>query len=177
MSSLRIQHKTDSGGVRLNLSNAQEVRQAFADLKAIADVDAVVIQPMVKGGLELTVGIAPDPVFGPVVGFGIGGVDVELVGDVRFRVALSPITTPTICCARYAARACCRVIAVAQAPTWTPFANCCCACPGWRKMCTRSRSSIFNPVIAFPGVRQSHRRRPNQRVKSAHKAPLGQFHE
>ncbi len=90
MSSLRIQHKTDSGGVQLNLSNAQEVRQAFADLKAIADVDAVVIQPMVKGGLELTVGIAPDPVFGPVVGFGIGGVDVELVGDVRFRVA--PLT-------------------------------------------------------------------------------------
>jgi acetate---CoA ligase (ADP-forming) len=95
ISSLRIQHKTDTGGVRLNLSNAEEVRQAFAGISSISgigdgDINGVVIQPMVKGGLELTVGIAPDPVFGPLVGFGIGGVDVELVGDVRFRVA--PLT-------------------------------------------------------------------------------------
>ena len=97
VSSLRIQHKTDSGGVQLNLSNAQEVRQAFADITVATrsasgdgDPGGVMIQPMVAGGLETTIGIAPDPVFGPLVGFGMGGIDVELVGDVRFRVA--PLT-------------------------------------------------------------------------------------
>ena len=99
LSALRIQHKTDIGGVRLNLSTAQDVRQAFVDITAAARtvdagadpaIEGVLIQPRVQGGLETVVGIAPDPVFGRLVGFGMGGVDVELVGDVRFRVA--PIT-------------------------------------------------------------------------------------
>ena len=99
LSSLRVQHKTDIGGVRLNLSNAQEVRKAFADIVAAArtaagaaepGIDGVLIQPMITGGIETTIGIAPDPVFGSLVGFGMGGIDVELVGDVRFRVA--PLT-------------------------------------------------------------------------------------
>ena len=48
------------------------------------------IQPMITGGVETLVGIAHDPLFGPLVGFGIGGINVEVFGDVRFRVA--PLT-------------------------------------------------------------------------------------
>jgi acetyl coenzyme A synthetase (ADP forming)-like protein len=95
VSSRAIQHKSDIGGVRLNLRSAEDVRKAFAELLANAkrvaadDVDGVLIQPMVAG-LETIVGVAQDPLFGPLVGFGIGGVDVEAFGDVRFRVA--PLT-------------------------------------------------------------------------------------
>jgi len=96
IASPRLPHKTDLGGVRLNLANEAEVRTAFAELDAClrarvaADaIDGVLIQPMVAG-VETLVGIAHDPVFGPLIGFGIGGVDVELLGDVRFRIA--PLT-------------------------------------------------------------------------------------
>jgi acetyl coenzyme A synthetase (ADP forming)-like protein len=88
------QHKTDVGGVRLNLTTPADVRAAYADLAARLVTDAasdggVVIQPMVTG-IETIVGVVQDPVFGSVVGFGLGGVDVELLGDMRFRVA--PLT-------------------------------------------------------------------------------------
>ena len=90
-------HKTELGVVRLNLTTPQEVRQAFADIVALASqavgadgIDGVVIQPMISGGVETIVGIAHDPVFGPLVAFGIGGINVEAFGDVRFRVA--PLT-------------------------------------------------------------------------------------
>ena len=53
-------------------------------------MDGVVIQPMIGGGVETIVGIAHDPVFGPLVAFGIGGVNVEVFGDVRFKIA--PLT-------------------------------------------------------------------------------------
>jgi acyl-CoA synthetase (NDP forming) len=92
-----IQHKTDVGGVRLNLATADAVRQAFADLLRGAQqvapdgpIDGVIVQPMVGGGIETIVGVVHDPVFGPLVGFGIGGVDVEVLGDIRFRIA--PLT-------------------------------------------------------------------------------------
>jgi acyl-CoA synthetase (NDP forming) len=95
--STRVLHKTDAGGVRLNLADASEVRSAFSDIEArIREIapeaasDGVLIQPMVSAGVEAFVGIAHDPIFGPLIGFGLGGVDVELLGDVRFRVA--PLT-------------------------------------------------------------------------------------
>jgi acyl-CoA synthetase (NDP forming) len=50
----------------------------------------VLIQPMVTGGVEAIAGVVDDPVFGPLVGFGVGGVNVELLGAVQFRVA--PLT-------------------------------------------------------------------------------------
>jgi acyl-CoA synthetase (NDP forming) len=101
-----VTHKSDIGAVRLNLTTPDEVRGAFADIIArgtraagpggnngqprTAAVDGVVIQPMISGGVETIVGIAHDPLFGPLVAFGIGGVNVEVFGDVRFRVA--PLT-------------------------------------------------------------------------------------
>lgn len=90
-------HKTDVNGVRLGLSSADDIRRAYDELTACArrlgsDVaeDGILIQPMVTGGVETIVGVVHDPLFGPLIGFGIGGVDVELFGDMRFRVA--PLT-------------------------------------------------------------------------------------
>jgi acyl-CoA synthetase (NDP forming) len=83
--------------VRLNLTSEGAVRKAFTDLISHArqsigldGVEGVLIQPMIIGGVETIIGIADDPLFGPLVGFGLGGVHVELLSDVRFRVA--PLT-------------------------------------------------------------------------------------
>ena len=103
LSSTRIQHKTDIGAVRLGLTDAAAVRQAFDDVLAAARAraggtaanesdlapDAVLIQPMI-GGIETMMGMTQDPTFGPLIAFGLGGIHVELLGDVRFRIA--PLT-------------------------------------------------------------------------------------
>jgi acetyl coenzyme A synthetase (ADP forming)-like protein len=88
-----VVHKTEIGGVRLGLAEGRDVREAFTALvtrgreaAGAAAVDGVLIQPMVAGGVETIVGMTRDPIFGPLVGFGIGGVDVEVLGDVHFRV-------------------------------------------------------------------------------------------
>jgi acetate---CoA ligase (ADP-forming) len=97
LASRRVPHKTDVGAVRLNLASEAAVRDAFAGLLARgrtivadADIDGVLIQPMVTGGVETMIGVADDPLFGPLVAFGLGGIHVEVLGDVRFRV--TPLT-------------------------------------------------------------------------------------
>lgn len=94
VSSRDITHKSDVGGVRLNLGDAAAVREAFAAVTAAAraaepgaHVDGVLVAPMIRGGVECILGAQRDPVFGPVVMFGLGGVFVEALGDVSFRVA------------------------------------------------------------------------------------------
>jgi len=93
-----ISHKSDVGGVRLNLQNAQMVASAFDDmlahtraLRPEAKIDGVVIQPMLRyaHAREVLVGVTTDPVFGPVISFGSGGVSVEAVRDTA--VALPPL--------------------------------------------------------------------------------------
>ncbi len=88
-------HKTELGGVKLHLSSEQAVRAAFEDLTAraraaIGELDGVLIQPMLTGGTEILIGLSQDPVFGPLVAFGLGGIHVELFRDVVFRMA--PLT-------------------------------------------------------------------------------------
>ena len=92
-------HKSDAGAVHVGLASERAVRGAFRELTALAvtlgtlDTSAgegVVIQPMVAGGVETMVGITDDPLFGPLVAFGLGGIHVEVLGDVRFRIA--PLT-------------------------------------------------------------------------------------
>jgi acetyl coenzyme A synthetase (ADP forming)-like protein len=97
LASAKVLHKTELGVVLLNLATPQAVRDAFTEISARAAravgaeaIDGIVIQPMVGGGVETIVGITHDPVFGPLVGFGLGGVNVEVFGDVRFRIA--PLT-------------------------------------------------------------------------------------
>jgi acyl-CoA synthetase (NDP forming) len=97
LASHRLVHKTEIGGVRLNLENEAAVRQAF---EAIHDrlagdgnleaMEGVLVQPMVSGGTEFMVGVTLDPLFGPLLAFGLGGVHVEILGDVCFRV--TPLT-------------------------------------------------------------------------------------
>jgi len=85
-----ITHKTDAGGVMLNLGNALEVRTAYHEMldtvrqnRPDARIDGVSIEPMVikPNGRELMVGVTSDPVFGPVITFGAGGTMVEVMGD------------------------------------------------------------------------------------------------
>jgi acetate---CoA ligase (ADP-forming) len=78
-------HKTEQGGVALDLRDEQQVRAAAERIGL-----PVLVQPMVSGGAELLAGIVQDPVFGPLVAFGPGGVFAELIGDAAFRIA--PLT-------------------------------------------------------------------------------------
>jgi acetate---CoA ligase (ADP-forming) len=97
LASRRVPHKSDIGGVHLNLSSDSAVRRAYADVMTCARtvvpdaaIDGVLIQAMITGGVETMVGVTEDALFGPLVGFGLGGIHVEILGDVRFRVA--PLT-------------------------------------------------------------------------------------
>ena len=85
-----ITHKSDVGGVRLNLRDAQAVRSAFREIMAAvhhnqpdARIEGVAIEPMIvrPNGRELMIGVTTDPVFGPVIAAGMGGVMVEALGD------------------------------------------------------------------------------------------------
>jgi acetyltransferase len=89
-----ISHKSDVGGIRLNLHNDDEVAAAFNAMvtqigqsRPDVTLDGVLVQPMVTGGQELILGGRQDPVFGPVVLIGLGGILVELLGEVAIRVA------------------------------------------------------------------------------------------
>ncbi|MCG8693104.1 MAG: acetate--CoA ligase family protein, partial [Minwuiales bacterium] len=89
-----ILHKSDIGGVRLGVSGADDVREAFDRIMAVARsaspsamIDGVILQPMAARGVETIIGVQRDPVFGPVVMFGLGGILVEALEDVTFRVA------------------------------------------------------------------------------------------
>ena len=86
-----ITHKSDIGGVRLNLHDADEVTAAFNDLaKIAADGPQILVQQMISGCQEVIVGVTQDPQFGPLLMFGSGGVEVEGLGDVAF--ALAPLS-------------------------------------------------------------------------------------
>lgn len=87
--SAEILHKSDIGGVVLNLNNAADVKKAFADitarvkkLKGKPKLDGILIAQQVKADLELVVGASLDAEMGPVVLFGTGGIDIELMKDV-----------------------------------------------------------------------------------------------
>jgi acetyltransferase len=90
-----ILHKTDVGGVKLGLRNAEDVRDAFELMTYRAQrylpearLWGCLIQDMVPpGGLEVLVGMNRDPQFGPLVTFGLGGIYVEMLKDVTFRIA------------------------------------------------------------------------------------------
>jgi len=84
-----ISHKTDQGLVRLNLNTEDQIRSAFAALcQAVSPREVeVMIQPMISQGREVMLGGKQDEVFGPVILFGLGGIFVEAMGDVVWRVA------------------------------------------------------------------------------------------
>jgi acyl-CoA synthetase (NDP forming) len=85
-------HKSDVGGVLLNLTGPDDVRAGWTLLhRRLGDrLAGVVVQEMAPHGVELLAGVQCDPVFGPLVGFGVGGTDTDVVGDHAFRLA--PLT-------------------------------------------------------------------------------------
>lgn len=88
-----ILHKSDAGGIRLNLPDAKAVRNAFSEIVASAGkvsdpkkIVGVLVSPMAKKGQECIIGMVRNPQFGPVLMFGLGGIFVEVLKDVSFRV-------------------------------------------------------------------------------------------
>ena len=97
MTSKTTSHKTDVGGVRVNIQSAEQLRSEYQDLIAklkekglLEGLEGVIIQEMVKGNREMVCGIATDPQYGPMMMFGLGGVFIEVMKDVTFRIA--PLT-------------------------------------------------------------------------------------
>lgn len=89
-----ILHKTDVGGVRVGIENAHQVEEAFLEITSQtkqylprATILGVSIQEMVAGSKEVILGVSKDPQFGPLIMFGLGGIYVELLKDVSFRIA------------------------------------------------------------------------------------------
>ncbi|MBX9699232.1 MAG: acetate--CoA ligase family protein, partial [Acetobacteraceae bacterium] len=92
-----LAHKSEAGGVRLDLRDADALRAArdamMAEVRAKAPgatITGALVSPMLKGGVETVIGMTRDPVFGPLIMFGLGGVFVEVFRDVGFRLA--PLT-------------------------------------------------------------------------------------
>ncbi|MBR1617795.1 acetate--CoA ligase family protein [bacterium] len=97
MTSKTTSHKTDVGGVRVNIQSEEQLKDEYNDLIAkltekglIEGLEGVIIQEMVKGNREMVCGIATDPQYGPMMMFGLGGVFIEVMKDVTFRIA--PLT-------------------------------------------------------------------------------------
>jgi acetate---CoA ligase (ADP-forming) subunit beta len=88
-----ITHKSDAGGVKVNLKDKADVERAYDEIMMSAKkkfpnavIEGVTVQSMAKPGIEVIMGIVKDPSFGPVIMFGLGGVFVELLKDVAFRI-------------------------------------------------------------------------------------------
>src|SRR5574344_1177604 len=97
MTSKTTSHKTDVGGVRVNIQSEEQLRAEYQDLISklkekglLEGLEGVIIQEMVKGSREMVCGIATDPQYGPMMMFGLGGVFIEVLKDVTFRIA--PLT-------------------------------------------------------------------------------------
>jgi len=93
VASFDITHKSDAGGVKVGLKNGAEVSRAYEEILVSAlkynpkaSVQGVTVQNMVKPGVEVIIGMTQDPQFGPVIMFGLGGVFVEILKDVSFKV-------------------------------------------------------------------------------------------
>jgi len=92
-----VVHKSDAGGVKLGLKTSKQVGKAYDDiLKAIkkqypeARIQGVAVQKMARPGVEVIIGVSKDAQFGPVIMFGLGGILVEILKDVSFRIV--PLT-------------------------------------------------------------------------------------
>jgi acetyltransferase len=85
-----ILHKSDSGGVVVNVQNEQQARKSFQNIQLAAagkDFRGAIIYPMIRGGQEVLIGMTRDPQFGPVIAFGLGGIYTEILHEFSLRIA------------------------------------------------------------------------------------------
>jgi acyl-CoA synthetase (NDP forming) len=87
-----VSHKSDAGGVKLNVAGGKALAEAFEELRANvsrhvpgANIEGMLVTPMARKGTEVIIGVTRDPQYGPVIMFGLGGVFVEVIRDVVFR--------------------------------------------------------------------------------------------
>jgi len=97
LASSRVVHKTELGGVHLNVADETAIRRAFESIRErlakenlLASMEGALVQPMISGGVEVMAGVTADPLFGPLIAFGLGGIHVEILADIRFRI--TPLT-------------------------------------------------------------------------------------
>lgn len=97
LASTQIVHKTEVGGVQLNLMDENAVRNAFEQIRTrlasenqLDAMEGVLVQPMIANGIELIIGVSEEAKFGSLIAFGLGGIHVEILRDVRF--GLTPLT-------------------------------------------------------------------------------------
>ncbi len=88
-----VVHKSDAGGVKLNIQNATQVGKAYSEILASvkkhypkAKIVGITVQKMARQGIEIIIGMTKDAQFGPVIMFGLGGILVEVLKDVSFRI-------------------------------------------------------------------------------------------
>jgi acyl-CoA synthetase (NDP forming) len=88
-----IVHKSDAGGVKMGLKNKAEVEKAYGEIMAAAkqkfptaNIEGAAVQKMARPGVEIIIGVFKDAQFGPVIMFGLGGIFVEVLKDVSFRI-------------------------------------------------------------------------------------------
>ncbi len=93
ISSPNVIHKSDAGGVKLGLANATQVGKAYSEIVSSikqaypeAEIHGLSVQRMAEPGVEVIIGMSKDPQFGPVLMFGLGGILVEVLKDVSFRI-------------------------------------------------------------------------------------------
>ncbi|MEW6035801.1 MAG: acetate--CoA ligase family protein [Candidatus Micrarchaeota archaeon] len=92
-----IEHKTDIGGVRVNIRNEDSLRQSFRDIMAAAGsrkVEGILVQKMARKGVELLIGGKKDPQFGHMLVLGLGGIYVEIFRDISARIC--PLTASDV---------------------------------------------------------------------------------
>jgi acetyltransferase len=96
--SAQITHKTEAGGIKLNVASDAEVRAGYNEVISNAEkympqahIQGVLVQEMLKDGVEVIIGTTEDQVFGHVIMFGLGGIFVEALKDVSFRI--TPLTS------------------------------------------------------------------------------------
>jgi hypothetical protein len=151
-----IVHKTDVGGVALDLATSEAVRAACNDMaERLGDaVEGFFVQEMVREGTEVLLGITSDPTFGALVAFGLGGTAVEVLQDVSFRVTpLTDVDAADLLRNRSEDTRCWRRTGDALAPTHRLSKTWWHGSPGWPARCRRSTRWTSTRCGSLPTAR------------------------
>lgn len=132
----RLAHKTELGLVKVGLTSASQVRDAYRELTDIAryesvDLDGILVCQMIDRGVEMMVGVTHDALFGPTVTVGLGGVWWRCCTTRRCGCRRSASSRPGTCWANCAAGRCWRGCGAGLRSMWTRWSRWCCGCSAW----------------------------------------------